>query len=126
MGLTETYPATVAAVAVSGLGVAMFHPEGARYANYVSRAERGRGMSWFSLGGNAGFALGPLLVTPAVLAFGLHGTLLVLIPLWLAAGLLLAELPRLRTFAPVSGPAAAQRRALRSATWSARSRASPR
>ena len=105
VGLTETYPATVAAVAVSGLGVAMFHPEAARYANYVSRAERGRGMSWFSLGGNAGFALGPLLVTPAVLAFGLHGTLLVLIPLWLAAGLLLAELPRLRTFAPVSGPA---------------------
>ena len=38
----------------------------------------------FSLGGNAGFALGPLLVTPAVLAFGLHGTLLALIPLWLA------------------------------------------
>jgi MFS transporter, FSR family, fosmidomycin resistance protein len=105
VGLTETYPATVAAVAVSGLGVAMFHPEAARYANYVSRAERGRGMSWFSLGGNAGFALGPLLVTPAVLAFGLHGTLLVLIPLWLAAGLLLAELPRLRTFAPVTGPA---------------------
>ena len=48
-------------------------------------------MSWFSLGGNAGFALGPLLVTPAVLAFGLHGTLLALIPLWLAAGLLLAR-----------------------------------
>ena len=88
MGLTESYPATVAAVAVSGLGVAAFHPEGARYANYVSRGQRGRGMSMFSLGGNAGFALGPLLVTPAVLAFGLHGTLLALIPLWLAAGLL--------------------------------------
>ena len=80
VGLTESYPATVAAVAVSGLGVAAFHPEGARYANYVSRAQRGRGMSMFSLGGNAGFALGPLLVTPAVLAFGLHGTLLVADP----------------------------------------------
>ena len=34
----------------------------------------GAGMSMFSLGGNAGFALGPLLMTPAVLAFGLHGT----------------------------------------------------
>ena len=42
----------------------------------------------FSLGGNAGFALGPLLMTPAVLAFGLHGTALALIPLWLGAGLL--------------------------------------
>ena len=104
VGLTEAYPATVAAVAVSGLGVAAFHPEGARYANYVSRGERGRGMSMFSLGGNAGFALGPLLVTPAVLAFGLHGTLLAVIPLWLAAGFLLVELRRLRTFAPVGGP----------------------
>ena len=101
VGLTESYAATVAAVAVSGLGVAAFHPEGARYANYVSRAQRGRGMSMFSLGGNAGFALGPLLVTPAVLAFGLHGTLLALIPLWLAAGLLARELGRLRGFAPV-------------------------
>jgi FSR family fosmidomycin resistance protein-like MFS transporter len=102
VGWTETYPATVAAVAVSGLGVAAFHPEGARYANYVSRGQRGRGMSMFSLGGNAGFALGPLLMTPAVLAFGLHGTALALIPLWLGAGLLLAELGRLRTFAPAA------------------------
>ena len=91
-GLDGRYPATVAAVAVSGLGVAAFHPEGARYANYVSRGQRGRGMSMFSLGGNAGFALGPLLMTPAVLAFGLHGTALALIPLWLGAGLLVAEL----------------------------------
>jgi FSR family fosmidomycin resistance protein-like MFS transporter len=106
VGLTEAYPATVAAVAVSGLGVAAFHPEGARYANYVSRGQRGRGMSMFSLGGNAGFALGPLLVTPAVLAFGLHGTLLVLIPLWLGAALLAVELPRLRSFAPAGGPQA--------------------
>jgi MFS family permease len=70
---------------VGGLGVAAFHPEAARWANYASRGQRGRGMSFFSLGGNAGFALGPLLVTPAVLAFGLHGTLLAVIPLWLIA-----------------------------------------
>ena len=102
VGFTDSYPATVAAVAVSGLGVAAFHPEGARYANYVSRGQRGRGMSMFSLGGNAGFALGPVLVTPAVLAFGLHGTALAVIPLWLGAGLLLAELSRLKTFAPAT------------------------
>jgi FSR family fosmidomycin resistance protein-like MFS transporter len=102
VGLTESYAATAAAVTVSGLGVAAFHPEAARWANYASRAQRGRGMSMFSLGGNAGFALGPLLVTPAVLAFGLPGTLLAAIPLWLAAGLLLAELGRLRAHAPAA------------------------
>jgi FSR family fosmidomycin resistance protein-like MFS transporter len=102
VGLTESYEATFAAVVVSGLGVAAFHPEAARYANYASRGQRGRGMSMFSLGGNAGFALGPLLVTPAVLAFGLPGTLLAVIPLWLAAGLLLFELGRLRAHAPAA------------------------
>ena len=102
VGLTESYAATFAAVVVSGLGVAAFHPEGARWANYASRGQRGQGMSMFSLGGNAGFALGPLLVTPAVLAFGLPGTLLALIPLWLAAGLLAVELGRLRAHAPAA------------------------
>ena len=100
VGLVDSYAATFAAVVVSGLGVAAFHPEAARWANYASRGERGRGMSFFSLGGNAGFALGPLLMTPAVLAFGLHGTVLALIPLWLAAGLLVRELGRLREHAP--------------------------
>ena len=53
-------------------------------------------MSLFSVGGNAGFALGPLLTTPLVLVFGLSGTLaLVVFPL--AAALVIGrELPRLR------------------------------
>ena len=55
-------------MALSGIGVAAFHPEGARFANQVSGDRRGQGMSFFSLGGNAGFALGPILVTPLVLA----------------------------------------------------------
>jgi MFS transporter, FSR family, fosmidomycin resistance protein len=104
VGLTESYGATLAAVTVGGLGVAAFHPEAARWANYASRGQRGQGMSMFSLGGNAGFALGPLLVTPAVLALGLPGTLLAVIPLWLAAGLLAVELGRLRAHAPAPVP----------------------
>jgi len=55
-------------------------------------------MSLFSVGGNVGFALGPAIVTPSVLAFGLHGTLLVLVPTWLMAGVLVYELPRLKRF----------------------------
>ena len=55
-------------------------------------------MSLFSVGGNVGFALGPVLVTPLVLAFGLHGTLFMAIPGSLMALVLLHEIPRLRTF----------------------------
>jgi len=104
VGLCHSYVALVAVLLVSGLGVAAFHPEGARYANYVSRAGRGRGMSYFAVGGNVGFALGPALVTPVVATLGLSATPLLAVPGVLVSGLLLAELRRLRTFAP-AGPA---------------------
>jgi FSR family fosmidomycin resistance protein-like MFS transporter len=95
-GPAPSYALTAVAVAVSGLGVAAFHPEGAKFAGLASRERQGRGMSLFSVGGNAGFALGPLLTTPLVLVLGLSGTLaLAVIPL--AAGVLIArELGRLR------------------------------
>lgn len=99
-GLAPSYGLAFAAVLLSGVGVAAFHPEGSRFANYVSGARRASGMSLFSVGGNVGFALGPLLVTPALVAFGLHGTLVVLVPTWLMAAVLVRELPRLRTFRP--------------------------
>ena len=55
-------------------------------------------MSLFSVGGNVGFALGPVLVTPLVVLFGLHGTVFVLVPTWLMAVVLIHELPRLKRF----------------------------
>jgi MFS transporter, FSR family, fosmidomycin resistance protein len=97
-GLAPNYGLTFAAVVLSGLGVAAFHPEGSRFANYVSGARRASGMSLFSVGGNVGFALGPVLVTPLLLAFGLHGTVFVIIPTWLMSAVLLRELRRLKTF----------------------------
>ncbi|HEX7300515.1 MAG TPA: MFS transporter [Solirubrobacteraceae bacterium] len=99
VGLTTGYAATIAAVAISGVGVAAFHPEAARFANQVSGERRGAGMSLFSLGGNAGFALGPILVTPLVLALGLHGTLLLAVLPMVVAAVLVRDLDRLRRVA---------------------------
>ena len=96
--IAPSYALTFAAVVLSGIGVAAFHPEGSRFANYVSGAKRSSGMSLFSVGGNVGFALGPALITPLVLAFGLSGTLLVIIPTSLMGVVLARELPRLKTF----------------------------
>ena len=98
VGVMPSYPLIFAAVVLSGIGVAAFHPEGSRFANYVSGARRASGMSLFSVGGNLGYAVGPILMTPLVLAFGLHGTVFILIPTWAAALLLARELPRLRGF----------------------------
>ncbi len=97
-GVAPSYGLIFASVLLSGVGVAAFHPEGSRFANYVSGARRASGMSLFSVGGNVGFALGPVLMTPALLVLGLHGTLLVLVPTWLMAAVLAHEVPRLKGF----------------------------
>jgi FSR family fosmidomycin resistance protein-like MFS transporter len=99
VGLTTGYAATAAAVAISGVGVAAFHPEAARFANQVSGERRGAGMSLFALGGNAGFALGPILVTPLVLALGLRGTVLLAVLPMIVAAVLARDLGRLRRVA---------------------------
>ncbi len=100
VGVAPNYPLIFASVVVSGVGVAAFHPEAARFANYVSGTRRARGMSFFSVGGNAGFALGPLVATPLVLAFGLPGTLFLALPAALMAGVMFAETPRMLRLAP--------------------------
>jgi FSR family fosmidomycin resistance protein-like MFS transporter len=92
-------------VLASGIGVAAFHPEGSKFAGFVSGRKRASGMAWFSVGGNLGYALGPVVTTAAVAAFGLRGGLLVGIPCLVIAGALLAATPYLQHFAP--GPAAA-------------------
>jgi len=95
VGLVPGYGFVVGAIAMSGLGVAAFHPEGARLAGVAAGERRGRGMSLFSVGGNAGFALGPLTTTPLVLVFGLPGTVgLVVLPALMSV-VLLRELGRL-------------------------------
>jgi FSR family fosmidomycin resistance protein-like MFS transporter len=102
-GVVHAYALTVLVVAISGLGVAAFHPEGARFANHASGAKRGTGMSFFSVGGNVGFALGPILATPLVLLFGLSGTLALAILPALAAAMLLRAMPRMQAMAASSG-----------------------
>jgi MFS transporter, FSR family, fosmidomycin resistance protein len=100
VGVAANYPLILLCVVLSGIGVAAFHPEAARFANYVSGARRARGMSFFSVGGNAGFALGPALATPLVLAFGLPGTLFLALPAAVMAAVHFLETPRMLSFEP--------------------------
>src|SRR4051795_13744131 len=95
-GVAPNFALTALSVGIGGLGVAAFHPEGARYANYASGARRGTGMSLFSVGGETGVALGPILITPAVLTLGLSGTLVVAILPAIVAVALSLQMPRLR------------------------------
>jgi FSR family fosmidomycin resistance protein-like MFS transporter len=78
-GLGDSYLITWLAIAVSGVGVAAYHPEATRTARGVA-GDSTQAMSWFSVGGNVGIALGPLVVTPVLLAAGLRGTPLLALP----------------------------------------------
>ncbi len=98
-----SYWVVVALVALSGLGTAAYHPEGSKFAAYVSGRRRATGMSYFSIGGNLGYALGPLAATVLVLELGLSGGLLLAVPSLLVATVLFGVLPYLRTFEPVTG-----------------------
>ena len=79
MGLAATgfmtdYWAIFAAVTCLGIGSSIFHPEAARLVNKISGSQRGEGMSIFSVGGNGGFGLGPLLAVALLTSFGVQGT----------------------------------------------------
>jgi FSR family fosmidomycin resistance protein-like MFS transporter len=110
--LLPTYGLIWLAIAVSGVGVAAYHPEGARYARYASGSRRATGMSLFSVGGNAGFAAGPVLATPILLLLGLRGgwaigALPVAVAMALALGLARIEAGRIAESSPVAAARAA-------------------
>ena len=70
-GLAPAYPLVLVAVFVAGIGIAAYHPEGAKFASFASGSRRASGMSYFNIGGNSGYALGPILITPLVVWLGL-------------------------------------------------------
>jgi MFS transporter, FSR family, fosmidomycin resistance protein len=106
IGLAAAAPAyslVLLFVVISGLGTAAYHPEGSKFAAYASGDRRASGMSLFSIGGNLGYALGPIVATALVVAFGLTGGLLLALPCLVVAGALLLLLPFLNSFAPERG-----------------------
>ncbi|SDI07014.1 MFS transporter [Nonomuraea jiangxiensis] len=87
-GVTDSYALTWLAVALSGLGVAAYHPEAARLARIASAGSHVR-MSWFSLGGTLGFATAPVLVTPLLAWWGLGASPFLAVPAVLGAAVTL-------------------------------------
>jgi MFS transporter, FSR family, fosmidomycin resistance protein len=93
LGLAPGYGGVLALVAVMGLGVAAWHPEGYKTATVVAGDRKATALSWFSLGGNLGIAVGPPLMTFLIVGFGTQGTLGMVVPSLLVGSLLLAALP---------------------------------
>jgi MFS transporter, FSR family, fosmidomycin resistance protein len=119
-GLTHSYVLIFAAIASSGMGISAFHPEAARRVRYLGGARAATSMSLFTVGGMAGFAAGPLLITPTLIAFGTGGAVLLALPVAFMSLAVTYNLPRL-----AAGQAPHHRAGVRSATvpgreqWSA-------
>ena len=94
------YELVLLLVFLGGIGIAAYHPEGAKFAAYASGRRRASGMSYFNIGGNTGYALGPIVVTPLVLWLGLRGGLVAMLPVLVAAVVLLRALPSLSGLVP--------------------------
>jgi FSR family fosmidomycin resistance protein-like MFS transporter len=99
-GVMPAYPAFLAMVVIGGIGVAGFHPQGYKIVGSYAGRSSALATSWFLVGGNVGVALGPIVGTTLVLAFGAAGTL-GLAPVGLAiAGYLWWAVPRWTSVAP--------------------------
>lgn len=79
-GWAGSYSLLLVCVVFCGLGIASFHPDGFKTASFFTGEKKATGMSIFAVGGNFGIALGPVLALLLVSAFGLKGTLGLMVP----------------------------------------------
>jgi FSR family fosmidomycin resistance protein-like MFS transporter len=77
---SASFAVVLTAFALSGLGVAAFHPEAARKTYLASGQRRTTGMGFFSLGGGLGFALAPTVTTALAVSWGTAGLIALMLP----------------------------------------------
>lgn len=91
LGFATSYGMVLALAILAGCGSAAFHPHGASGATRAGGDRKSAAMAIFMLGGNTGYALGPVIAAAALAALGLHGSAVIsliglaLVPLVLTA-----------------------------------------
>jgi MFS transporter, FSR family, fosmidomycin resistance protein len=102
IGFARSYWTVLGFLLLMSLGIAAYHPEAYRTATAAAGNRRATALSWFSLGGNVGYALGPVYVTALVTELGIYGTAGTILPAFLVAGLVLFYMPRLMAYGPAT------------------------
>lgn len=72
IGLAPSYGILIVLLVAGGIGIGSFHPQGAAMAATAASDRRRVGMALFSAVGTLGFAVGPLVITRVVSAYGLE------------------------------------------------------
>lgn len=94
-GHVYRYESLMALGVISGIGIAAYHPEAARLVNLAAAKNKGAAMGIFGVGGTLGFSLGPLVITTAMLQWGLGGTLVLIVPVTVMAVVVIQLMPGL-------------------------------
>ncbi|MBM6991835.1 MAG: MFS transporter [Prevotella sp.] len=71
LSMAPSFTVVLLAVALFGCGSSIFHPQGSQVAQIASGGRKGLAQSIFQVGGNAGFAIGPLLAAIVILPGGM-------------------------------------------------------
>jgi FSR family fosmidomycin resistance protein-like MFS transporter len=80
LSFPSSYAPVLALVIVSGFGIASYHPEGYKTAHFFTGEKRVTGMAIFSVGGNLGFALGPIIAIYIIKYMGFSSLPVIIIP----------------------------------------------
>ena len=97
-----SYWMIIIAVALSGIGSALFHPEALTHARTLSGKYTNTGTSWFFLGGNIGFGAAPLLVGFLIERFGIHAAAWMIVPTIIGCSLLILQMRKFHRAARAS------------------------
>lgn len=96
-GLFEGYHWIMMLGVLSGIGIAAYHPEAARLVSFAAGDRKSTAMSVFGVGGTIGFTIGPLIVSTAMLYWGLGGSLILLVPVSLMTIVIISQFPLLKS-----------------------------
>jgi len=117
LALPSSFALVLPLVVLSGLGIASYHPEGFRTAHFFTGERRVTGMSIFSVGGNLGFAVGPLLALFVVQTWGFESLPVMAAPAVLFAVTILLSWHMIVIPRPGAHGAAARQAGPGSAQW---------
>jgi MFS transporter, FSR family, fosmidomycin resistance protein len=80
LSFPSDYVLVLMLVIVSGFGIASYHPEGYKTAHFFTGEKRVTGMAIFAVGGNLGFALGPIIAIYTIKYMGFSSLPVIIVP----------------------------------------------
>ena len=80
LSFPTSYALILVLVIVSGFGIASYHPEGYKTAHFFTGEKRVTGMAIFAVGGNLGFALGPIIAIYIIKYMGFSSLPIIMVP----------------------------------------------